>query len=1272
MLTYSNNYIEGEYKEVPLTPLVPEEGVAVSAAPHPFRIATVQRVIITGSTLSEILEEFQPELELRPFAHIFLSGHLIPEENWRLIRPKSGTRVEIRVVPTGGGGGKKNPIRLILQIAVLAASIFLPPLLFSEAFLAGSIIGSLTVGKLISGGILLAGGLLVNAIAPPPKSKLPQLSAGGSTGRDSPTLSIEGARNQFRPFSVIPRVLGKHRMTPPYAALPFTEIVGDDQFLRVMVTWGYGPLAALVNLKIGETDIAEFEGVEIETVLGAPGDPDMTLYPNQVFEDSFSIKLTGANATPPSPFNVRTSQVDADELSIDIILPEGLIGFPDDEANRNLLGDKFPITATFVIEYSITGADSWTPIPDSPISKRAKTTSTVRIGSRWIVARNQYDVRIKKTTNDGDEEAVQIRFNISFWTVLRTITNEDPVNLPGLAKTVIRIKASDQLNGIVDQLNAEASAKILDWNGADWVLAETSNPASIFREVLQGPGNARPIADARIDLPGLQAWHLFCANNGLEYNMVQDFPSSVFDTLRDVTSVGRASPTMIDNKWSVVIDQVQSTVIQHFTPRNSKGFRSQKLFPDSPHAFRVRFVNRDEGWRQDERIVYDDGFNVNNATKFEGLDLSGITDPDHIFKDARFHIAVARLRPEIYTLTTDVEYIICKRGDLIRVTHDVPLFGVGTGRVTVVTDDTTNVISINLDERVEAIFSNLYAVRTRGSDGSTQLNNVTVVADSDGLTDLLTFVTPVLIANGPKVGDLALYGLRGSESVELVVRDIHPQGELSATLSLLDAAPAVHTADAGPIPLYTSQLTPVTGLAHPVILDIKSDEKTLLLSSEGGFQIRMLVTLGFVSNRPPQVEQVQLRYSIDGEDDPFKHVRAEPSAGEVSILGVEEGFTYAVQARYLVQTENGNRFAGPFSPAFTHTVIGFSTLPPDVDVLLLEESRLAWTYTDSPRDFAGFRIKHNSGNDTNWATGTLLNVGLITTTEFSLGSFPSGPTRTFMVKAVDLANNESLNAANLILNLGDTPVDNVVFTKNVDEEGFTGVIVNGTVVGDDLNADLTSPGTLYLPSGNDLYLGGSAKDGDLYLPVNWLEMTFTYDFGPGIDKLPARMILEPTIVGQWMIEYRQGTDPLYLPTGADLYLPTGGDLYLPFTFTDALKPWPGAVDVTSSRSYQFKTTVEGGAVQGVIDNFDIVLDVPDESESINDIPIVPAGTRLPITKTYRTITSVSLTLQDDGGDAANAKILDRNPTGGPLVRVYDTSNVATSGVIDASIQGIKG
>ncbi len=221
----------------------PGEGqIHVSAAPSPFSTAQVVGSYDAGLSISELLEEIQPDSLLRRYAHVFIEGYYIPKSNWSTVRPKPDTHVTIRTVPAGGG---KSPLRIILIIVTIILAAV--ALYFGQPQLAAL--------------ILSVGFSITQAVAPPPKPKTGGLS--GTDVRDSPTLFITGARNQFNPFGVIPRVLGKHLMLPLYAAVPFTEVSGENQFLRMIFTFGYGPLV-LEDLRIGETALTEYEDVETE------------------------------------------------------------------------------------------------------------------------------------------------------------------------------------------------------------------------------------------------------------------------------------------------------------------------------------------------------------------------------------------------------------------------------------------------------------------------------------------------------------------------------------------------------------------------------------------------------------------------------------------------------------------------------------------------------------------------------------------------------------------------------------------------------------------------------------------------------------------------------------------------------------------------------------------------------------------------------------------------------------------------------------------------
>lgn len=1225
--------------------------VRVVAAPRPLGTARIALAVAAGFSLADIFAQVQPDPRLRRQAHIWVGDGAgppeeVPPEYWARVRPKPGATVTIRVAPGGGGGGK-NPLRTILTLAVLAASFVLPGAILTAP---GAVVfAGVTAGQLVGAGIGILGSLLVNAIAPPPKPKLGSLSG---DARDSPTLFITGARNQARPFGTVPRVMGRHRMVPPLGALTFSETVGDDQYFRILIVWGYGPLQ-IETLRLAETPIAAYSDVEIETRAGYPDDPPLTLWPNDVYEEQVSVQLTQAGG-----WATRTSQPEADELGVDVTWPQGLVEFGSN--NR-----KLPRSVSVQVQYRAVGAPDWTAA--GTIALTEKRTNALRKGLRWKVARGQYEVRLRRTTNDTDDETI---FDRSYWTALRTITDEDPIAFPHpLAKTAIRIKASDQLSGSVDEINGVVTSILPDWDSgsASWVERATSNPASIYRHVLQGNANARPLADARVDLAGLQAWHAQCAAAGREFNMVLDFPSTVLETLHSVAAAGRARPARRDGgTWGVVVDAPQSVPVQHFTPRNSWGFQGRIAYPDLPHGWRVRFVNRNIDWRQDERIVYDDGYGPANATKFEGLELAGITDPDQVWKDGRYHIATARLRPHGYSLFADVEHLVCERGALVRVTHDLMLLGLASGRIKdVERDGGDNVVAVTVDEACAMEGAKQYGLSIR-TVGNAAL--VARVVTAPGAQTRLALSPAIPAAQAPAVdsggdglvGCLFGFGERGAETGDFLVSDIRRGPNLSAQLMLVDAAPAVHNADTGTIPAFVSGITVPPGLIKPAVAELRSDESVLYRDIDGALTSRILVQLlrpGAISAR---VTGIETAFRPQGSQASWTYLPPAPAdALEISIFDVEDGETYEVRLRYATTGQ-----PGPWTASALHTVIGKSTPPPDPTALSLEGDWLRWSQ-DRPPDFKGFEVRSVPGTIADWSLGTPAHVGVLETAELDISNQPRGA-RVYMVKALDVAGNYSAGFARLVRDLGDRPVANVVLSRDLAGAGFPGTITGGSVEMGVLGAGDTAA---YLPNGMAPYLPAGDEP---YLPSSFTGLSYeSATIVPAGDEVPSRVLVQMAASGYWRLDYQRGMDDPYLPEAGDPYLPAADDPYLPSSFDGVWRAWPDYIDMIAGEAIKFRFTGAGADAQARLSAFTVVFDVPDESEFVAALALDSGGTRVPLSRSYREIVVVNATLHG-GGSAVRVEIADKDADLGPLLQARDGGGSGAAAVVDVHIQGIKG
>lgn len=901
------------------TPLLPDGCLHVSAAPHPFRTARADIFVPEGLSIAEIIERVQPDAFLRMGASVFIGDWKIEECYWRRTYPKQGHLISVRITVHGGGGGGggKNPMRTIMQIAVLAGAAAFGGPLAASLGLKGFWVGStfFTAASIGSAIIGIAGHLLINAIAPPPQPKLSRLTGTGSARRESQYFAIEAARNRVPKFEPIPRVLGRYRMYPDKIG-EYTEILGDDQYYRVLLSFGYGPLR-ISDLRIGNTLLSNYEGVEYEIRQGFDNDAPLTLFTTDPVESQLAIELRQDGG-----WKVQTTAANADEISVDIAFPQGLVRFAGN-------GTRQKRTVKFQVDYAVKDSGAWKNA--GFIEVEEARPSEIRRGLRWKVARGQYDVRMKRLTADDDSDQV---FDNAFWITMRSFTIQAPVQFSKpTAQMALRIKASGQLNGVVDTINALAESILPVYDGAGWShRAVTSNPAALIREIFQGRASRRPVADGALDLDSFAEFYEDCAQNGYGYNGVIDYQSSVWEMAQEIAGAARASISRPDGRIKIVMDRERETPVQHVTPRNSWGFEGEIIYPDLPHAFRCRFANEDKDFKNDERTVYDDGYDENSATEFRNLEFPGITDSDLVWKHGRFHIAQARLRREKFSVWMDFENFTCTRGDLVLLTHDVISQGLASARVKSVTDNGTHATAIVIDEEVAMETGKTYAIEIRTADEAGALYAVTTVNGAGQTT--LTFATPIPLASAPAAGDLLAFGETGQVSREVIVTWIETGADFTAKLHFIDHAPAVYAADTSEIPEWTSNVAGNVALNTPAVQSVRSDGSVLVRDTDGSLNNRILLTYRKPSTLQTDIISVEGRFRETGSTGPWLYVSAPAAQGELSLVPVQGGGSYEYQVRYALR--NGD--PGEWTALATHLVIGKEALPGNITNLRAQQN----------------------------------------------------------------------------------------------------------------------------------------------------------------------------------------------------------------------------------------------------------------------------------------------------------------------------------------------
>lgn len=770
-------------------------GANVVAMPYLVAGRRIDAVAPYGSSVAEIVAMVLPGLtpEIEDFVRVYIEGEPIPRECWARARltPKNDNLplVFVRVLP-----GNSGALRAALSISVAVAAIALGQVWAApSAFLAGSALGTAigltpaAAGSIITATTLLAGTFLINALVPIRQDQ-------SRTGlQESPTYALQGFRNVANPDGAIPFVLGKISFAPPYAALPYTHIENGETYIIALFLLGYGPLYIDPDkIRIGDTPISKFKEVQYEIREGYPSDLPVTLYPKQVLEERLSVDLSAAYSAAfgaPSRFTAS----DADEAQVDIAFPGGLFVMHTDPGSGNTPSKTYPLDATVFIRisYRLEGAGAWTLLVDWPIS--AKTQKAVSFAYRWkFPARGRYEVRVERQTADLDDLNAFDQYNNystnSIWTALKSFRPEYPLNFDKpLALIAVKVRASKQLNGVLDNLNCEVSRICPDWDAgtSTWIERETQNPASLYRYALQGPAVAYPLTDAEIDLAQVQDWHGFCATENLKYNRVHDYEASMFDVMGDICAAGRAAPHDDGAKWGVAIDRKKTITIAHITPRNAWSFSFERPYVTLPDAFRVKFYDETNHYKPAERLVPFPGF-VGTPSRIEAIEFPGVTNPDQIWLEARKRQYELIYRRDIFYAMQDFEGAIARRDDLVRFSHDILDSTQVSAFVKAVSGS-----NVTLDEWVTMEAGKNYVLRIRklatseaGDDLSISRSVKTVAGET---------ATVVLSGGGvaPEVGDLVMFGELSRESEECVVREIEGAEDFSQRFTLIPHAPEI-------------------------------------------------------------------------------------------------------------------------------------------------------------------------------------------------------------------------------------------------------------------------------------------------------------------------------------------------------------------------------------------------------------------------------------------------------------------------------------------------
>lgn len=445
---------------------------------------------------------------------------------------------------------------------------------------------------------------------------------------------------------------------------------------------------------------------------------------------------------------------------------------------------------------------------------------------------------------------------------LRGTSAWDSPPVAQMGDALIAVKAK---NRRLDSLSVLASGLVPDWNGTEWTGAViTRNPAPHYRYVLSGALNLDPLDEDLIDEDALIDWRAHCNTEGYTCDAIIQ-GSRVQDVLQLIASCGYARPVQSE-RWGVFIDRDTSAdaPIQVFSPRNSSGFRFEKALTRLPDGFRVTYREQKADYAEQQITVYRDG--LSSGANLEAIAYDGLVTEAKVRGRASFDLDQAEQRGTFYYLDAPPEAIVCRRGDLVGVSHDVLKRQAGAARVkskTVVSGDITHLLLdsdvnvVNEDDMLDT--ADMLAVPDmlevgmqtglviRLQDGTFSTHRI---AGASGARALIEIETPfadddasILSGHGTETvkavgeadeGSLVYWGPVDEEFQRMLVFGISPASGGAYSVTLVDEAPDLIRSAAGTYDAPGSATYDVVGTFYFIVPNYETELVVDLIGASAG------------------------------------------------------------------------------------------------------------------------------------------------------------------------------------------------------------------------------------------------------------------------------------------------------------------------------------------------------------------------------------------------------------------------------------------------------
>lgn len=799
-----------------------------------------------------------------------------------------GDIVGIVVIPKGGNTGKT----ILRIVAVIALTVAFGP----QAGVWGATLS--TTEAVASAAIIAVGTMTINAVLAP---SVPDSQSSSDT---SNTYGWDTSSNLVAQGSPLPILFGTMKVTPPLIS-KYVETIDDKQYLNLLFALAdctkFGALSSVSDIEINDVVIGNYDGVSSEIRYG-----NATQDVISKFDDTFydvSINQTYDYQNNNDWDYSETNGDRASSLKLVFSFPYGLYKVDNDGKDA---GEEERATWQIYAQYS-TDQLTWFDFPQSGVEVEGKTqTPFFRTFQVSGLSENKYYVRWRcyySTGDSGSKHPSKV--------VVQYLQEgiSDNFTYPGTALLAVRALATDQLSGSLPTVKCTIS------NGLN-------NPADCAIALL----NAYGVESASLITDKFNTWRTNCNSYGYTFNAYIDFETDVSEILKYIGNCGRARIEQFGSRFGVIEDVAGLLPAQGFmfTMGNilKDSFKESFLpIADRANVLEISFIDSSNDYEKTivevSSETYDSVYNEHRKS----INLIGCTSRAMAIKHGKYLLNCNRYLTLTASWEADVDSLVCRVGDIVQVSHDVPQWG-QSGRI-----ESCSTTQVVLDRPITMEAGKAYNLRVK-RDVDNSILDIAIV-NSATTTDTLSFVN----ALSEPLSKYEVYSF-GEISTQVrymrVIRITTSGNDMRRTIGAIEYNESVYndSATITPTQLPEYGLRNLTASDYIRYAEDRSIRVMLYLSWNGS---SMKYTVGLKYETDPAYTY----YNV--YDNYF-------------ILPANEG-AYSI----VVRDQFGNELSK------NYTVLG-KLAPPDpvTDISVttgFDTAKVSWVYNNPPIDIAGFKIE---------------------------------------------------------------------------------------------------------------------------------------------------------------------------------------------------------------------------------------------------------------------------------------------------------------------------